>query len=467
MKYLRTTVLFAFLFSLGLGACKKDPRPVDPPIEEPEPEEPADPAKKDVFVWVDARSNVFGTYGKFSDKKEITKILDTLKDIGVTSLVLDVKGSTGYTMYQSAHAKEMVSLDGKTKPSDYVPFIISEAKQRGLKVYASIVTFVEGDGTRRVGKAFDDEEFRDKYESIVADASGKYVPISSTGRNVFVNPAAPEIQKGALEIIKEVVTKFEVEGIILDYARYADIYADFSALSKEQFIDFLEKKFNDNQAKNMQFPQDIVKSWKLQSGVVVPNETGVYYKRWLYYRASVIKDFFEKAKAAVKSVRANADFGVYVGAWYTTYYQVGVNWASQDYDPFNDPEVRFDWAYPGYKETGYAETLDLLLTGNYFTQIRLADNPATAHLKYHWWSIEGSLRGAQYITKGKVPFYGSLDVGNVAYANKTEMAKAIQFIMNDKNASGIMLFDVVHMYAPQYNQLKTTLFDAIREGLKK
>jgi len=106
------------------------------------------------------------------------------------------------------------------------------------------------------------------------------------------------------------------------------------------------------------------------------------------------------------------------------------------------------------------------MTGNYFTQIRLADNPATAHLKYHWWSIEGSLRGAGYITKGRVPLFGSLDVGNVSYANEGEISKAIKYIMDDQNTKGIMLFDVVHMYAPEYNQLKKPLFDAIKEGLK-
>lgn len=469
MKKFNLIVLASLLLcSISLASsCKKGGSPdVDKKPEEPEVPAPVDPSQKDAFVWVDARSNVFGTYGKFSNKEEIKNILNTLKSIGVTGLVLDVKGSTGYTMYPSAYTEQMTTLDGKTRPDDYVEFVISEAKKRNLKVYASIVTFVEGDGNRRIGTLFDDADYKSKYESIVADVNGNLVPITSTGRNGFVNPAAPEVQEKALNIVKEIVTKFNIDGIILDYARYSDIYADFSELSKNQFIKFLEDKYNDRQAKFMDFPKDIVKSWKNSSGIVVPNETGVYYKRWLVYRASVIKGFFDKARAAVKSVKADAEFGVYTGAWYTTYYQVGVNWASKDYDPFNDPEVKFDWASPGYQETGYAETLDLLMTGNYFTQIRLADNPATANLKYHWWSIEGSLRGAGYITKHKMPLYGSIDVGNVDYGNKAAISNAIKFIMNDENTSGIMLFDVVHMYAPEYNKLKQPLFDAIEAGLK-
>ncbi len=456
-------IVLAIVF-FALHACKKDngstPDPKDPDIENPDEEE----NKKEVLVWVDANSNVFGTYGKFSQKEGIIEILDILEDVGVTGLVVDVKGSSGYTMYPSDYTGEITERDGKTRLSDYIPFLISEAKKRKFKVYLSTVTFVDGD-RRGFGYVFDNPAYRDKYESIVVkNTAGTLGPISETGKNIFVNPGASEVQEKALNIIKEIVGKFDLDGMILDYGRYTDITADFSDLSKQQFIAFLESKYNDTQAKNMNFPTDIVTSWRESSGQLLPATTGKYYKQWLIYRAQVIKDFMTKARATVKSVKPNVEFGVYVGAWYTTYYQVGVNWASKDYDPFQDFEVRFDWATPGYGETGYAEELDILMTGNYFTQIMLADNPATAGMKYHWWSIEGSLNGASYITKNKVPLYGSIDVGNIAYANKGEITKAIRYILS-KTKGKMMLFDVVHMYAPQYNQLKEPLFDAIKAGI--
>lgn len=69
------------------------------------------------------------------------------------------------------------------------------------------------------------------------------------------------------------------------------------------------------------------------------------------------------------------------------------------------------------------------------------------------------------LQKNKVPVYGSIDVGNVSYANKGEITKAIKYILS-RTSGGIMLFDVVHMYAPQYNQLKQPLFDAVKAGIK-
>lgn len=450
----------------GLTACKKSN-----PLKGELPDEintllPDTMRRNEAIAWVDARSNVFGTYGRFSDTAKIRRTLDTLKDVGVTGLVLDVKGSNGYTMYPSNFSPQVTSQDGKTfTPGvDYVGFMISEARKRNMKIYASIVTFVEGSAGK--GKVYEDVIWRDQYQSIVCDESGKRVPIVSTGKNGFVNPAIPAVQERALNIVKEIVGKYEIDGFLLDYARYTDINADFSDYSKNDFIKFLEEKYGDTQAKRMEFPADIVKTWKTVSGVVTPNATGKYYKRWLLYRATVIHNFFVKARAAAKSVKPNIKFGVYVGAWYTTYYSVGVNWASQDYDPFNDNELRFDWAYPDYNKTGYAEQLDLLMTGNYFTQLMLADNPATANLAYHWWSVEGSIKGGKYITRNKMPLYGSIDMGNVDWPNQQAISKTIKYIR--ANASGgVMLFDVVHVYAPQYNRLKQPLWEALREGLKK
>ncbi|MEX6686497.1 family 10 glycosylhydrolase [Danxiaibacter flavus] len=461
--------LLAALSSVSMTACKKTSDNPTPPTPGPGTDTTETPVTgRNVLAWVDSRSNVFGTYGRLNDTAQIKTVLDTLKMVGVTGLVIDVKGSSGYTMYPSAYAKQVTSLDGKSLPAgvDYVGFMIKEAKKRSFKIYTSIVTFVEGEGGTNRGTVFDDPSFKSKYESIVCDVNGNRVPITTTGRNAFVNPAMPEMQERALNIIKEIVQKYDIDGFILDYARYSDIDADFSDFSKNKFIDFLKEKYSDNDASAMKFPTDIVASWKNSSGQIVPDGTGKYYKKWLLYRASVIHDFFKKAREAVKSVKSSVSFGVYVGAWYSSYYQVGVNWASQDYDPFNDQAIRFDWAYPGYNQTGYAEQLDVLMTGNYFTQLMLADNPATASLTYHWWSVEGSLNGIKYVTKNKVPLYGSIDMGNVDWPGKADISKTIKYILNN-TSGGVMLFDVVHAYAPQYNRLKQPLWDAIKEGTKQ
>ena len=421
-----------------------------------------EPQKK-VLVWVDAQANIFQEKGRFRDKNTIKIILDSLKTVGVTGLVVDIKHSTGYTLYDSNYTGMLSSLNGLNLPDNYVQFMIDEAKARKLNIYLSINTFVFGNTTQRKGLIYDEPALK-QYEAIVCDVSGNRITASASGSNSFMNPAAPVVQDRALNIIKEIATKFDVDGIILDYCRYKDITADFSDLSKQLFIQFLEEKFNDNEAKSMNFPKDIISSWKMDGTTVVPNVTGKYYKKWLYFRASVLKNFMVKARAAIKNVKPKMQMGAYAGAWYDTYYKVGVNWASQDYEPSDDDKLTFSWAYPGYKETGYAEQLDLFLSGNYFKQLMLADNPATANLYYHWWSIEGSMKGIEYVTKNKIPLYPGLDVGNVAYTSEEEISKSIKYILNRTNG-GLMLFDVCHITVPSYNYLKKPLWNAIEKGI--
>ena len=59
----------------------------------------------------------------------------------------------------------------------------------------------------------------------------------------------------------------------------------------------------------------------------------------------------------------NIQFGVYVGGWYSTYYEVGVNWASNRYNT----SLYYKWATAKYKDYGYAELMDQMLICLYFS----------------------------------------------------------------------------------------------------
>jgi hypothetical protein len=58
-----------------------------------------------------------------------------------------------------------------------------------------------------------------------------------------------------------------------------------------------------------------------------------------------------------------------------------------------------------------------------------------------------------------------MDLGNVDWPDQQAIAKTIRYIKANATG-GVMLFDVVHVYAPQYNRLKQPLWDALRNGLK-
>lgn len=464
MLSLPSILVFITLLSGIFQGCKKEYKTELPPVED-EVIETWTPGY-DAFVWVDAMANVFQEPGRFRDKDDIKLILDSLKHVGVNGLILDIKHNTGFTLYDSEYTEKLSSYNGHTMLPDYVEFMVNEARSRQMKIYFSMNTFVYGSSSG-VGYVYSRNPDFKQYENVIVDQEGNRAPMSARGRSSFLNPAVPEVQELTINIIKEAAMKYNPDGIILDYCRYPGIYADFSDFSKDLFVKFLEEKYSDNQAKFMDFPTDIVSSWKASGSNVEPNATGKYYKKWLYFRAKVLRDFFAKTREELKAVAPNVELGAYSGAWYSSYYKEGNNYASETYDPFYDEELTFSsFAIPGYNETGYAEQLDLFFSGNYYKQLYLADNSATAHLKYHWWSVEGSMNGIEYITRNKVPVYSSIDVGNVTYDSEEDVSEAIKYMYN-RSSGGVMIFDVCHVTVPRYNPFKKGLWDILENGLQK
>lgn len=95
--------------------------------------------------------------------------------------------------------------------------------------------------------------------------------------------------------------------------------------------------------------------------VIAMTSYPVYLTKWLEFRAKVIHDFMDKARNAVKSVNPAIKFGAYVGAWYATYYEVGVNWASPKYNP----STSYKWATEKYKDYGYVDMIHLKMANQW------------------------------------------------------------------------------------------------------
>lgn len=100
-----------------------------------------------------------------------------------------------------------------------------------------------------------------------------------------------------------------------------------------------------------------------------------------------------------------------------SYYELGVNWASEKFKP------KFDWATDDYNQTGYAELVDFLCTGLYFYEVTKEEveskgmvdaskltEPGMKPSKSVWYSVEGSAEIVKQVTMNAVPVYGSLYV---------------------------------------------------------
>jgi hypothetical protein len=261
----------------------------------------------------------------------------------------------------------------------------------------------------------------------------------------FVNPILPEVQAYELALMEEVVSHYQIDGIVLDRVRYNDIHSDFSPQSKAAFEEFLGKNIKN-------WPKDILRLSFVNGKKHV--EYGPLAKDWFFFRSLGIKEFFIKARNRVKELRPDVLFGDYAGSWYPEYYKLGVNWASENYQP-KDQEIEI----PGYEETGYAEVLDYLTSGNYYEDVYIKDlenkvqaklsmrTEAGQSLEYKpWYSVEGAAKMVNEAVMDATKVYGGLYL--LQYYQKPEVfQEAMKTCL--KLSDGLMLFDLV--YLDMYN----------------
>ena len=401
MKKWRTILL-----ALALVCCTRPVIPVPTPEPEPEPDpvpvtpvEPEKPEAKPRYVWIDASAN-FRFYA--NDKAYIAKELKQVADCGFTDIVVDVRPTEGTVLWNSSvapQARRLAAWVGssyrfieRTATFDYLQAFIDAGHAVGLRVHAAINTFVGGYGgyygLESEGPIFTGD-IPSSWASMDYTADGLqsayYEGVQGT---VFLNPANDEVQTYLLSLLKELAA-YDVDGIVLDRCRYSDagLQSDFSETSHQKFVEYLGHE---------------PAKWPVfEAGVEdVPTAMGDDQYAWLTFRVKTIHDFVEKAAAAVHDINPETRFGVYVGAWYSSYYPSGVNWASPRYLTHR---LYPRWANSEYHKYGFADHCDFMLLGCY-----AAANSIYGSTE---WTMQGFCTRAKSLLMGDTVFAGGPEVG--------------------------------------------------------
>lgn len=409
---------------------------------------------KPAIMWVDAEAN----YERFNNADSIDKYVNMVADLGFTHLAVDARPITGELMYDSELAPRYKGLRNIVEPDstlDYLGHFIERAHQRGMKVLFSLNVFCAGHNFYDHGLIFSEHP---EWATMVQDPEKGIVPITEMKHKAdkygaMVNPIIPEYQSYIIDVMKDMLTKYpDTDGLILDRGRYDGITADFSDLSRSEFEKFLGKELKN-------WPDDALKIVRTESGrdSIIKGE---HFTDWVYWRSKNITDFLAKARGELKAVNPDMIFSIYSGAWYPSYYEVGVNFASNTYDP----STTFPWARKDYMNTGYAELIDLYMTGNYYTDITIEDfekNPDPiwneTDFEGHtgdWYCVEGSCRHLREIL-GPNKFMGGVLVDQL-YNQIDRLPESMA--MNVKESDGLMMFDIVHI-------INADIWDKVREGM--
>ena len=436
---------------------EENQEPEDNP-QEPDKEDPKPETKegKDRLVWIDAAAN-FKDYA--NSEKNIAADMKRLKETGFTGVIVEVRPTTAGLLFKSDVEGPLTQVDAwvtgaykwlkRTADFDYLQAFIDAGKAEGLDVYAAINTMVGGKqcpyGLGSSGPLFDGSA-KKEWASVINTADGLVNCMDMAEGTKFLNPANDEVVDYLLGILEDLAA-YDVKGIILDRCRYDDfeLQSDFSEVSRKKFEEYIGKAVNN-------WPGDVFAPGadKLSSPV-----TQMQVK-WMEFRAKNIHDFMEKASARVHSVNPDVDFGAYVGAWYSSYYYSGVNWASPSYNA----KSAYTWATSEYSSYGYADHCDIMIIGAYASTKSIYGS--------NEWTMEGFCKRAKNIFAGDVPYIGGPDIGNsTGFENGGQgslMPKIVDACINN-STGGMFFFDLCHIKMYDYwNDIKKA-FDQYLESL--
>ena len=427
--------------------------------EDPENQEQPSPEKKDAkarLVWIDAAAN-FKDYA--NSKKNIADDMARLKETGFTGVVVEVRPTTAGVLFNSDVEKPLKQVDAwvtgaykwlkRTESFDYLQEFINAGKSVGLDVYAAINTMVGGKecpyGLGTSGPLFDGSV--DKSWATVINTKDGLVSSMDMGTGTkFLNPANDDVVEYLLGILEDLAA-YDVKGIILDRCRYddTDLQSDFSEVSRKKFEEYIGKPVGN-------WPGDIF----APGATKISSPITAMQRDWMEFRAKNIHDFMEKASDKVHSVNPNIRFGAYVGAWYSSYYMSGVNWASPSYNAGN----MYNWATAEYNQYGYADHCDIMLIGAYASTQSIYGSSE--------WTMQGFCQRAQRIFAGDVPFIGGPDIGNSTGFENGGQGKLMPDIVDaciNASTEGMFFFDLCHIKMYDYWDDIKKAFDQYLETL--
>ncbi len=379
-------------------------------------------------LWIETSANL----PLLSSREGIQALMVQAREAGIDTLIPEAKNAWGFVIYESDVAPHIstspVALAGYPPPVTWYPrnfdalrVLIEEAHAAGLRVHAAVNAFGEGlrltPAAPLLGTALHHPDWVSIHLRSGPDGQVTFIPSSAVGPVVFANPGHPEAQLYEMAVLWEIASRYDVDGIILDRARYAGLDTDFSDLSREQFEALLGRKVRG-------WPEDILQP---SNGRLRP---GPLFPQWVAWRASVIKAYVRGAARLVRRTRPGVAVGMYVGGWYPTIYEVGQNWARPD-----APSIFAAWS-PAWSEASLLSELDYLMVGLYYRTITRWD--AARQGRSLWTSVVGSAMLSRELTQG-TPVLGGVWL-DLYKDNRLAGEGAIRAAV--RVTDGLMVFDL-------------------------
>ena len=147
-----------------------------------------------------------------NQKQELVSLLDTLQAMKVNTVLLQtrVRGDLIYPSSIEPFSHLFTGVEGRSPGYDPLAFAIEECHKRGMQLHAWIVTMPVGkdEHIAMAGKI----SLPRRKRSLCSHYDGAW----------YMEPGNPATSDYIVSIVKEIVEKYDVDGIHLDYVRYPD-----------------------------------------------------------------------------------------------------------------------------------------------------------------------------------------------------------------------------------------------------
>lgn len=145
-------------------------------------------------------------------KEELVEILDKLKEANFNTVLFQAR-TRGDVLYKSdiePYNSILTGKSGKDPGYDPLAFAIEECHKRGMECHAWMVTIPLG-GRKHVASL--------GKQSVTRRQPKICVPYK---REYFLNPGNPKTKEYLMSLVKEVVERYDVDGVHFDYLRYPE-----------------------------------------------------------------------------------------------------------------------------------------------------------------------------------------------------------------------------------------------------
>jgi uncharacterized lipoprotein YddW (UPF0748 family) len=158
------------------------------------------------------RAKATSAQGIAQQQRELTAILDRLKEAGFNMVLMQtrLRGDVIYPSAVETWAESLTGHTGQNPGYDPLAFAIEECHRRGMELHAWVVTIPVGN-SRQV-KLLGKQSVVKKQRALCKQFKDSW----------YLDPGNPATDEYLSRLVKEIVSRYDVDGIHFDYIRYPE-----------------------------------------------------------------------------------------------------------------------------------------------------------------------------------------------------------------------------------------------------